>query len=112
MSRQQEKQDKMVENIMENFRWRKCQIAMKALNWSWATLPGTGIPDVSDLRRTARYLIDSAIKSALESKTLRPDESYFSATGGLKATVTKNRNNHINFIQLEFILEEWDDDGD
>lgn len=110
MTRQEQKVKEMIDNIMDNFEWDKCVKAMKALNWTWALVPG--YPQESDLKKTAKYLIESAIKGALSSKLLRNDEPYFSSTGGLKASVSKNKHNHINWINLEFILSEWSDDGD
>ena len=38
--------------------------------------------------------------------------SYFSSSGGLKATTWKNRYGHIEGIRLEFVLTAWDADGD
>lgn len=110
MTRQEQKVEEMIASIMENFEWGKCTKAMRALNWTWALVPG--FPQESDLKRTAKYLIESAVKGALDSKNLRSDEPYFSATGGLKASVTKNKHNHINWINLEFIVSDWSEDGD
>ena len=36
------------------------------------------------------------------------NEPYGSSSGGLKATVYKNRYNQITFIKLEFVFAEWD----
>lgn len=102
----------MVNSIMENFDWKKTQKTMKILNWSWIGIGGNGVPNIDDLKKTAKYLIDNSIVGALDSKTLKSDELYSSSTGGLKASVTKDRYKHINFISLEFILTDWCDDGD
>jgi hypothetical protein len=106
------KLEDMIESVMEHFNWDRTEKTMRYLNWTWAGVPGEGVPNIDDLKSNARYLIGNAIKGALEDKTLRPWESYFSATGGMKASVTKNKYNQINYINLEFILTSWNDDGD
>jgi hypothetical protein len=110
MTKSEQKIESMIQEIMENFEWNRCAYTMKMLNWTWGF--NNLVPQVEDLKNTAKYLIGSAIKGALESKDLRPDEVYLSSTGGLKASVTKNRYNHINYINLEFILTDWSSDGD
>jgi hypothetical protein len=43
---------------------------------------------------------------------LSVNEHYFSSSGGLKGTAWKNRYGHVAGIKLEFVLTEWDSDGD
>jgi hypothetical protein len=43
---------------------------------------------------------------------LSVNESYFCSSGGLKGTAWKNRYGHVAGIKLEFVLTEWDSDGD
>jgi hypothetical protein len=106
------KLEDMIDTVMEHFNWEKTEKTMRFLNWTWTDVPGLGVPNVDDLKSNARYLIDNAIKGALESKTLRPWDSFSTATGGMKASVTKNKYNQINYINLEFILTSWNDDDD
>lgn len=102
----------MIDTIMENFDWEKCERTMRFLDWRWAGVPGFNVPNTTDLKKNAKYLIDTAVEGALKCKTLKPENWYFAATGGLKATVTKNKYNQIDYINLEFVLTDWDDDGD
>lgn len=83
---------------------------MELLNWRWGLQEFS--VTVEDLKKTANYLMDSAIKGCLESKTCRPFETYYSATGGLKVSCMKDKFNQISYLQLEFVLTEWDEDGD
>jgi len=106
------KLEDMIETVMEHFNWDRAERTMRFLNWTWAGVPGQGVPNINDLKSNGRYLINSAVKGALEDKTLRPWETFFTATGGMKASVTKNKYNQINSINLEFILTSWNDDGD
>lgn len=102
--------EKMIDDIIENFDFDKCHFAMTKLNWSWA---GRGIPTIEDLKIAARERLESAIKGALDRKDILPLNSYyFSSSGGLKATAWRNRYWHLEAINLEFVLAEWDSDGD
>jgi hypothetical protein len=101
---------KMIDEIIENFDFAKCHIVMKLLNWEWA---GRGVPTIEDLKISAVNRLESAIKGALDKKDILPLHSYyFSSTGGLKATAWRNRYGHLEAISLEFVLSEWDSDGD
>lgn len=102
-------QIKMIDEIIENFDFQKCQIAMKKLNWVWA---GVGVPTIQDLKKSAYNRMCNAIKSAQESKFSSTGEPFSVSSGGLKATVYKNRYNRVNHMTLEFVLCDWDSDGD
>ena len=38
--------------------------------------------------------------------------TYFASSGGLKGNAWINRYGHIEGLRLEFVLTEWDSDGD
>ena len=59
------------------------------------------------INKSAIKRIEGAIEGIKESKKHSHLESYFSSSGGLKATVWKNRYGQITNIQLDFILTEW-----
>lgn len=83
---------------------------MTALEWHWF---GRGVPTVDDLKCSARERLEQAIKGATDKKDRLPLNSYyFSSSGGLKATAWRNRYGHLEAINLEFVLTEWDSDGD
>jgi hypothetical protein len=108
---QEEQHDKMMNDIIENFNFEKCKMVMRALGWTWAMIPG-GYPEIKDMERTAKYLMEGAIKGCLETKSCRPGETYHSATGGFKAEAIKNKYGHLEWVRLEFIVTEWESDGD
>jgi hypothetical protein len=102
--------EKMIEDVLEHFDFDKCYLAMKALKWQWFSV---GIPSVEDLKYSARERLESAIKGATDKKDILPLNSYYvSSSGGLKATAWRNRYGHLDAINLEFVLTEWDSDGD
>lgn len=96
--------------ILDNFDFEKCALTMRFLGWRWAFSPGP--VTVEDLKKTANYLMDSAIEGCLKSKDCRSFEPYHSATGGLKVSCMKNKFKMIDWIELEFVLTEWSCDGD
>lgn len=102
--------EKMIDEIIDNFDFEKCHFVMNKLKWEWAF---TGIPTIEDLKRAARQRMEQAIKGALDKNDILPLNSYyFSSSGGLKATAWRNRYGHLEAINLEFVLAEWDSDGD
>ena len=102
--------EKMIDEIIDNFDFEKCHFVMNKLKWEWAF---NGVPTIEDLKRAARQRMEQAIKGALDKNDILPLNSYyFSSSGGLKATAWRNRYGHLEAINLEFVLAEWDSDGD
>jgi hypothetical protein len=54
------------------------------------------------------------LKDAIElaKKGESPHLTYFVSSGGLKATAWRNRYRQIEAINLEFVLTDWQSDGD
>lgn len=103
-----DQENKMVEDILENFDFEKCRKAMKALNWTWA-FEGD-IPSIERLKKAA----ENRLKDSMELAKKGSDSkfTYFVSSGGLKGNAWRNRYGHIEGIRLEFILTDWDADGD
>ena len=103
-------EDKMIDNVIENFDYARCQRAMRLLNWEWF---GRGIPTIPMLKEASVDRLKSAMKGVKDKDNrLSTNECYFSSSGGLKGTAWKNRYGHIAGIKLEFVLADWDSDGD
>jgi len=104
-------EEKMIDNILKNFDFKKCRNTMKALDWRWAMREG--VPTVDMLKEASIERLRSAMKGVKDKDNrLSADETYFSSSGGLKGTAWKNRYGHIAGIRLEFVLTDWDSDGD
>lgn len=102
--------EKMIEDVLKNFDFGKCYLTMKALRWWWH---GRGVPSLEELERSARQRLERAIEGVLDRKDRLPLNSfYFSSSGGLKASAWRNRYGHLEAIKLEFVVTEWDSDGD
>jgi hypothetical protein len=102
------KEQELIDEVIENFDFYKCQLMMEYMGWRWMTHDGYRIPTKYDLIESAKDRIQSAIEGIKEAGRMGLNESYGSSSGGLKATVYKNRYNQITYIKLEFILTEWD----
>jgi hypothetical protein len=103
-------EERMIGEVIQEFDFEKCHNAMTLLNWTWFM---SGVPTVEMLKSAAIHRLRSAIDGVKDKENrLSANESYFSSSGGLKGTAWKNRYGHVAGIKLEFILTEWDADGD
>ena len=98
----------MIDDIIENFDFQKCRDVMTFLNWTWFRYED--IPSVDQLKESARDRILSAIEIATKNRCNKA--TYFSSSGGLKANVWVNKFGHVEGLRLEFVLTDWDCDGD
>ena len=103
-----EQENKMIEEIIENFDFEKCELTMIALGWTWGFQEQT--PSIERLKEAARSRLRSAIELAKEQKCSKA--TYFTSSGGLKGNAWVNRYGHIEALRLEFVLTEWESDGD
>lgn len=102
-------EDQMIEDIIQNFNFRKCYLTMKLLNWTWG-LEDRSVPSIERLKRSAIDRLKNAIEVAKQGKCFK--STYFSSSGGLKASAFVNRYGYIENLILEFVLTEWESDGD
>lgn len=107
---QEETLEAMINNIIENFDFNKCRKTMKLLNWEWW---GRGVPTVEMLKESAREYLQCAAKGCLKREDHKSHlNPYFCSSGGLKAIAWRNKYWNIEFLELEFVLTEWNTDGD
>ena len=103
-------EDKMIDEIIQEFDFERCYVAMNALNWEWIN---TGVPTVEMLKDAAVDRLRSAMKGVKNKENrLSANEHYTSSSGGLKGIAWKNRYGHVIGMKLEFVLTEWNSDGD
>jgi hypothetical protein len=100
-------EQKMVDNILENFNFQKCYDVMTILKWTWGF--NSYSPSIEDLKQSAVEKLQTAI---LGVKDKEVHEHYYVSSGGIKASAYKNRYNRVVMLHLEFVLTEWDSDGD
>lgn len=104
----EEAENAMIENILDNFDFYKCWTVMKLLEWSWGM--NAEIPNIDRLKSAAANRLKDAIEIAKKGES--PHLTYFVSSGGLKATAWRNRYRQIEAINLEFVLTDWQSDGD
>jgi hypothetical protein len=102
------KEQELIDEVIDNFDFYKCQIMMEFMGWRWSTYDGYRIPTKYDLIGAAKDRINDAIEGIKKAGQMGLNEPDGSSSGGLKATVYKNRYNQITFIKLEFVFAEWD----
>jgi hypothetical protein len=85
-----EKEQELIDEIMDHFNFDKVAKVMTFLEWKWISAED-GIPSVGEIRQSARRLLKDAIKN----KTTI-------GTGGFRAIYDDG------YLHLEFILTEFD----
>lgn len=109
MNVKEENYNSMIHEIIENFDFKKCRNVMVMLNWGWGF--GNELPTIEQLKKSARKRLENVLEG-LKNKDVTPNVPYLSSSGGLKAEGWKNRYGHVIGLKLEFILTEWESDGD
>lgn len=108
MNKKVRDEQRMVQQIMDNFDWQKCHTTMSAIGWEWFFV---GVPTIDDLKECAKKLMEKSIEG-VKNPEIKFDTYYFTSTGGLKAIAWKNKYGHITQVELEFVLTSWESDGD
>ena len=104
-----EHEERMIDCVLNNFDFKTCHKTMKYLNWTWwNTVPM--IPTIDMLRSSAIERLNCAIDQAKKGRCSK--STYFSSSGGLKANAWVNKYGHLEGVRLEFVLTDWDADGD
>lgn len=99
------KEQELIEEVLEHFDFNKCHEVMEHLDWRWGLNPE--VPTIDRIKESGRDRIMGAIKGIKENKKHHYLEGYFSSSGGLKATVYKNKYGLVTNIILEFVLSDW-----
>lgn len=82
----------IIDEIMDFFDFERVHKVMEALNWTWTATNGN-VPEVCQLRRQVRSMLNLLIDKNLESLE----------TGGF--SVTKDSN---GYIKCSFIVDSWE----
>lgn len=82
---------KKINEIMDNFDFRRVYKVMKFLDWAWHLDGKMEVPTESDIRRHARELLERLYQENL----------YCVECGGFRATKSNGD------LSLSFILEDW-----
>ena len=96
---------KMIKNIVKNFDFKKVNDVMEYLNWTWVGKPNS--PTIENLKKSAKERLKCAYNLAKEE--MQPDVTYFSSSGGLKASALCNEVGNVVYLNLEFVLTEWEE---
>ena len=91
-----QKQQKLIDDIMDNFNFEKVHKVMKFLNWTWWNLETMKeyVPTIQDIRSSARDRL----------KTVLLEKCGYCESGGFVA-----RKYDDDTISLEFKIESWGD---
>jgi hypothetical protein len=98
-------EEELIDEVLKEFNFGKCKSVMDHLRWGWGF--DNQVPTIQELKKSARNRINTAIEGIKSDKTHSYRETYTCSSGGLKASVWKNRYGRISDIQLEFVLTDW-----
>jgi hypothetical protein len=107
-SKPEDREQSLINDILENFDFIKCHEIMKLIGWTWHLNYET--PTIDMLKKSAVDRLKNAMCEAKKGRCSKA--TYFSSSGGLKGNAWVNRYGHIEGIRLEFVLTDWDADGD
>jgi hypothetical protein len=88
-----------IEEIIEEFNFEKALLIMNYLDWKYHDTP---VLTVANLKKVARYVLNSALQQAIEKNSI--NETMFSETGGFKALCTKCVEKDTDIVTYEFEL--------
>ena len=105
-------QKELIDDIMDNFNFKKVQSVMKFLNWKWVTAE-EGVPTVMEIRREAKKLLLEVCQTCIKLENISPDTQVCVGTGGLLARAFKSEcGKFITNLELQFILAGWDSEAE
>jgi hypothetical protein len=98
-------EEELIDEVLKEFNFDKCKSVMEHLHWGWGF--DNQVPTIQEMKESARNRINTAIEGIKSDKTHSHRDSYICLSGGLKASVWKNRYGRICDVQLEFVLTDW-----
>lgn len=97
----------MLDEVLENFDFGEVVATMEKLNWKWASISGSKVPNVDQLKKTAKDLLLDAMLSAEEDSSIKPNVAYHVSTGGLEATAVLGESYRTEYLELKFVLTSY-----
>ena len=97
-----EQTQETIDDIMDNFEFDKVHEVMEFLEWKWALDDGYCVPSINDLRRRSRQLIKDVVSN------LERNEECNVSTGGFTVRGWKSSDDGKIFLELSFVLTNWD----
>jgi hypothetical protein len=101
-----DKEQKLIDEVLQEFNFGKCKLTMEYLNWTWART--NSVPSIADLKESALNRIYSAIDVIRTRKNISYQHPATCSSGGLEATVYVNKYGHITYVGLKFVLTQWE----
>jgi hypothetical protein len=97
-----------IDTVMDNFDFGRVHTVMVATNWLWHRRGGSMDdyyrPEVSDLRKRAREQLRETVDE-MQSRKLK---EFAINCGGFRTHAWQEDENAKVYVQLEFVVESWD----
>ena len=99
----------VIESILNEFDFEKVHTIMTKLDWGWVSddsnMQVFSVPSVEQLKCLAKQLLNDVL---VKGRANKESDIYYIYSGGFKATY--NRYLDVDNLELEFIVESWDED--
>ena len=92
--------EKQIEEVMDEFDFRKVAEYMKSVEWVWHSTDG--VPSESDLRKSVR--------KTMRDLSNKGEHGYYS--GGFDIRFYENKDDKWLRFDVKFVLESWAMDGE
>ena len=106
---QEEQGQLVIESILNEFDFEKVHTIMTKLDWGWVSddsnMQVFSVPSVEQLKCLAKQLLNDVL---VKGRANKESDIYYICSGGFKATY--NRYLDVDNLELEFIVESWDED--
>lgn len=90
-----------IDDILDHFNFDKVHKAMQALDWKWVAEDGFAIPEVYQLRKEARRLMEM-----VSDNLAKGNDEYYVGTGGFVAKGRRFPGDPKKYLTLYFYIDE------
>lgn len=96
-----------IDEVINEFDFKGTNDMMKAMNWTW--FDTQGVPEVADMKRLARNLLESAVQNYVNSGF--SEKECIIETGGFRAVCMKDEDERVFsddvILKLEFVYNDF-----
>lgn len=94
-----------IDEIIDWFDFERVRRVMAFMEWEWHD--SGGVPEIPELRRHARRLLNQAAEGLLRDN--QSDDSRFAVScGGFTAVANRYEDTDKIYLRLTFAIAEWD----
>lgn len=99
--------EQMIDNIMDNFDFKKVHKTMNFLGWKWGE---NEVPSVEELKETASDLLNHVVDVLTEDPpSVHHTDRFLTSTGGFHASGYRTKRGNVAQLELYFAIDSWEE---